>query len=76
MRYGQVWSGALFLKLSALIGCGSSAEETCYMFSAAAEMNALTSVNGSTDVQRYHGTRHLAGGRGSSAVRATSVPPS
>jgi len=52
------------------------AEQTCHRFSAVGAMHALTSVDGSTDVQRYYRTGHLARGHGSSAVRATLVPPS
>ncbi len=46
MRYGYLWSAALFLTISSLTGCGSSPRETYYTLSAGAAVNGATSASG------------------------------
>jgi len=40
VRYGYVWSAAVFLTISLLTGCGSSPRETYYTLSAVGAMNS------------------------------------
>lgn len=42
MTYGHVWSVAVFLTITALIGCGSSPRETYHTLSAGAAMDGAT----------------------------------
>ena len=46
MRYGYLWSAALFLTISSLTGCFGSPRETYYTLSTGAAVNAATSANG------------------------------
>ena len=45
MRYGYLWSAAVFLTISSLAGCGSS-RETYYTLSSGALVNGATSTTG------------------------------
>ena len=44
MKYGYLWSAAVFLTILSLIGCASSPSETYYTLSASAAVNGTTSA--------------------------------
>jgi uncharacterized lipoprotein YmbA len=46
VRYGYLWSAALFLTISSLTGCLGSPRETYYTLSAGAAVNPATSASG------------------------------
>ena len=46
MRYGYVWSAAVFLAISSFAGCGTSPKEMYYTLSSAAAVNGATPVTG------------------------------
>lgn len=46
MRYGYLWSVAIFLAFSSLTGCASSPKETYYTLSAGAAVNGSTPAGG------------------------------
>jgi len=46
VRYGYLWSAAVFLTISSLTGCASSPKETYYTLSAGAAVNGATPTGG------------------------------
>jgi len=46
VRYGYLWSSAVFLTISSLTGCASSPRETYYTLSAGAAVNGATPASG------------------------------